>query len=243
VRWQEVTIRLALIACSFGAVAYGLTTWITAPLGFIAIGATAELAVRPYARSAADRLILGCGGVVTAFILIGLVLNLTPWGLNRATWSGAGLIFGVGVLIWRGRLGASLRRPDTSFGSTSAWVAAAILVVILSVVLAEAGVRAWDRKPILAFSLASKDANSVVVEIEATSTSGRYRVVAASKVPRSRRYSSALLSIRAGANGGRVDVHVPINVAGHWVIDLQSPGGATLRSLVVNVGEVGSGNR
>ena len=49
VRWQEVTARLALICGLFVMIVYNVNVWATAPVGLLAIAATVELAIRPYA--------------------------------------------------------------------------------------------------------------------------------------------------------------------------------------------------
>ena len=111
-RWQELALRSALIVSPFGAVASGLPAWLTAPLSLLSIATTAELAVRPYAVNVVDRVLLGCGAVVTTLILLGIVLNLTPWGLTLATWNLAWLIVSAGVLWYMYRPEAYEFRPE-----------------------------------------------------------------------------------------------------------------------------------
>jgi hypothetical protein len=235
--WREVALRLALIGGLLGAIAYGTAVWVTAPLGLIVIAATAELAVRPYATNAVDKLLLGCGAVVTTLILVGLGLNLTPWGLTQASWSVAFAILSIGVLAWRRGLGSHVKRPAIKMRSLSVWLVSASLILAVAVVLAVTGVRHSDQQPVLAFALVSKSTNAVVVEIEATSIKGKYHIVAASKVPGARQYASALLAISAQRTAERVQERVPINIAGTWTIDLQSAGdGTVVRRLRVDVG-------
>jgi len=236
-RWQELALRLVLIVSPFGAVASGLPAWITAPLSFLSIAATAELAVRPYARSAVDRTLLGCGTVVTTLILIGIILNLTPWGLTLATWNVAWLIVSIGVLIWRRKLATHVDLPATGLRASAVWVIVAVLIIVAAGMLALAGVRHTARQPLLAFALVSKGSNSVVVEIEATSTTGRYYITATSNAVGAHRYLSALFTVRAGENGESVRQHVPINTAGIWTINLESADSSSVvRWLRVDVG-------
>jgi hypothetical protein len=221
----EATLRVTLIASLFGTIMYGVTVWIIAPLGLVAIAATAELAVRPYAANAADRLLLACGAVVTTLILIGLALNLTPWGLTKTTWNVAWLIVSIGVLSWRRTIATSITSIASRWAaarSYSVWIAAASLILVAAVILALAGVRIWDRKPVLAFSVVSRDNNSVVVEIEATSITGEYQIIATSPAPQALQYSSGPLTIKADGNGRQIRARVPLNVAGTWTIDLES---------------------
>lgn len=238
-RKLEAALRIILIASLFGAVMYGVTVWIIAPLGLIAIAATAELAVRPYATNAADRLLLACGSIVTTLILVGLALNLTPWGLTRTTWNAAWLIVSISVLTWRRGIATNItniKRPWAGMRSLSAWIATASLILIAAVILALAGVRIWDRQPVLALSVVSRNIDSVVVEIEATSITGEYRIMATSRAPKALQYSSGLLTIKAGSTGERVRTRVPLNVAGTWTIDLESAyGDAIIRWLKIDL--------
>lgn len=235
-RKLEAALRMTLIASLFGAVMYGVTVWIIAPLGLIAIAATAELAVRPYATNAADRLLLACGSIVTTLILVGLALNLTPWGLTRTTWNAAWLIVSIGVLTWRRGIATNIKLPWARMRSLSAWIATASLILIAAVILALAGVRIWDRQPVLALSVVSRNTDSIVVEIEATSITGEYRIMATSRAPKALQYSSGLLTIKAGSTGERVRMRVPLNVAGTWTIDLESAyGDAIIRWLKIDL--------
>ena len=235
-RWQEVALRLTLIACLCGAIGYNVAEWIIAPVGLMAIVATAELAVRPYGRNGIDRLLLGCGAVVTTLILTGLILAITPWGLTATTWTVAWTILSIGVLIWRRRLGISVRRPAVKTGPLSVWLFAASAILIGAGMLALAGVRDWNRQPVMAFALESTDAHSVVVGIDAASSYERYRIEAISEVPGARRYLSAPFTVSAGGDGKRILERVPTNTLGFWTIRLESASnGAVLRWLRVDV--------
>lgn len=234
-RWLEVVARLALIAGLAAAITLGVTVWITAPLGLLGIAAVAELAVRPYAASPADRLLLCCGAVVTVLILAGLGLNLTPWGLTRATWTGTWLLVSAGVLVWRRDLHTHLRWPGAWMKSSGVWVIPASVILVFAVIVALAGVRRWDQRPALAFSVVSQTTNAVVVEIDATSTAGEYEILARSDTHRGG-YASASVDLNAGGGGQRLRERLPVSTSGAWTIDLRSVARkATVRWIKVNV--------
>jgi len=235
-RSQEIILRAVLIIGLLAAIAYNINVWIAAPLGLLTIAATAELAIRPYAASSIDRLLLGCGITVTAFILIGIGLNLTPWGLTRITLTFAWTIINFGVLVWRRKLGTHIEKPLGGIISFGPWVLLASMVLIAAGVLAVVGVRQWNRQPVLAFALTSTSPDSVVVEIDSTSLSDRYRIVAASKSSGALQYSSAPLTVKSGGDGQRIFERVPINVAGVWTINLESLNdGTVVRWLKVDI--------
>jgi hypothetical protein len=235
-RWQEITLRAALIIGLLAAIAYDIDIWIAAPLGLLTIAVTAELAIRPYAASSIDRLLLGCGITITASILIGIGLNLTPWGLTRITLTIAWTIVNFGVLAWRRKLSTHIGKSVSGIISFGPWVLLASVILIAAGVLAVAGVRQWNRQPVLAFALISTSPDSVVVEIDSTSLSNRYRIVAASKSSGARQYSSAPLTVKSGRDGQRIFERVPINVAGVWTINLESVNdGTVVRWLKVDV--------
>jgi hypothetical protein len=232
-RCFEITLRLTLTASLIAAFVYGVSGWLTAPLGLIAIGATAELAIRPYATNAADRLLLACGAVVTVLILAGLALNLTPWGLTRITWAAAWLIVSFGVLVWRRRLSTRIGAP-TWIKPLGIWMALAGLILAVAVALALSGVRHSNQQPTLAFSVISRNTGAVVVQIQTTSTSGHYRIMATSSAEQAAQYSSAVLNISAGSTGAQMRERVPLNVPGNWTISLVSANGSIVRSLKLN---------
>jgi hypothetical protein len=236
VPWPEIALRLTLIAGLFVAAVSNAAGWVTGPLGIIAIAATAELAVRPYAAKAIDRLLLACGATLTTLILVGLVLNLLPWGLTRTTWAAAWTIVSIGILAWRRGLksqrwkGAGWTRPM----ALSAFLAS--VIVVGAGLLAVAGFRDWGRQPALAFSLVSANAGIVVVEIDATSTTETYEIEGISEVSGAQRYISAPLTIKSDGTGERVRERVPVNMAGVWTIRLESAdSGTVVRWLRVNV--------
>jgi hypothetical protein len=237
----EVTLRLVLIAGLPAVIAASPAVWVTAPVALVAIAATAELAVRPYGADPASRLLLACGALVTVLILAGLALNLLPWGLTRLTWAAAWLVISVAVLVWRrhsatdltwltrlksvGRL-KSLGRPGGPGLAMGLWITAAAVILAAAAVVAQAGVRNWDRKPVLAFSVVSRDTQAVVVQIQATSVTDRYQIVATGPG----HYTTPYFTVAAGGTGTQIRKRVPLSRAGTWIIDLQS-GGQTVRKL------------
>ncbi len=173
---------------------------------------------------------------MTGLIVIGLGLTLTPWGLSRITADVAWLVVSLAVLGWRRNLRTRLTSPAGELRSVSGWAAGASLILAAAVVLAAAGVRHWDQRPDLAFGVVSKRTGSVVVEIEATSVTGRYRIVADSKVHGAQQYASAVLTVTAGGAGAQLQERVPVNIPGVWRIELRSADNSALvRFLIVNV--------
>jgi hypothetical protein len=221
-RWPEVMLRMTLIVGLLAANAYSVTVWIIAPLGLLAIAVTAELAVRPYATNAADRLLLGCGAVVTVFILTGLGLNLTPWGLTRTTWNVAWLVGSIAILIWRRRLSTGIGWPSARIGSSQVWMISAAVILAAAVVVAITGVKHSNKQPVLTFSVVSRGPAAVTVEINATSVSGQYQITASSNNKRAQRYISPLLMVSAGNSSERIRERVPVNIVGTWTINLRS---------------------
>jgi hypothetical protein len=233
-RWPEVMLRMALIIGLLAANAYNVTVWINAPLGLLAIAVTVELAVRPYATNAADRLLLGCGAVVTVFILVGLGLNLTPWGLTRTTWTLAWLAGSIGVLIWRRKLSTGIGLPAARIGTQSIWMISAAVILAAAVAVAIAGVSHSNKQPVLAFSVVSTGRNAVMVEIDATSVSGQYQITASSSNRKAHQYFSPLLTVSAANGSKHIRERVPVNVAGIWTIKLQSAdNNQTIRQLKI----------
>lgn len=237
----EICVRAALNIAAFIVIAAGLNKWIIVVFFLISVVATAELGIRPYGRDSVEKLLLGCGAIAVTLILIGLCLNFTPWGLTREMWAIAWLVVTISVLIWRRNLGAAIESDIRSLLSRHWMIAlygiAAMTVLVVAVGVAFAGVRVWNQKAVLSFSLVSKSANKVVVRIGAVSTTGTYRIEAQSGSPHARRYLSQPISVNAGGGGQVLDEMVPVNVSGRWIINLINGNHSSgLRELIVDVG-------
>jgi hypothetical protein len=239
--WPEVVLRAVLNIAAMVAIAFGLEVGVTAPLVLVAVMGTAELAVRPYVSNGADKLLLGCGATITILILTGLCLNLTPWGLTSRTWAVAWIIVSSAVLIWRRRLGSGVQLSAIRINSVGHWTfglwgLTALVVFVAAGAIAMAGVRVWNQKPLLAFSLVSKNAHAVVVEIDATSTTGTYRIVADSGNRHANHYSSHPIVIRAGVKSQTIKESVLVKEPGRWIIYLNTIHGSShLRKLIVDI--------
>lgn len=231
----ELVARVLLMTGFCAAIWSGVTVWLEVPLALIAITATTELAVRPYAANAADRLLLGCGAIVTALIIIGLGLNLLPWGLTKTTWNIAWLALSTGVLAWRRGLSTGFVWPLPQTRALSGWLIAAALIIAAAVAVSVVGVQHWDQKPLLAFSVVSESNNSVVVEIEATSMSGTYQITALPQPSEKTSYESAPFTVNAASGSEQLRERVPIDVPGKtWKISLVlASNGSTARWLRV----------
>lgn len=237
----EVLVRAILNVCIAAAIGWGLTGWLAAPLFLVGVAVTAELAMRPQARSGAEKILIFCGAIVTAFILIGLLLNLTPWGLTRVTWTVAWLVVSGAVLFRRRASATSISIDRLRSRVNRHWVmglygVGALAIFVAAGFLAMAGVRVSNQKPLLEFSLVSKNSSSVVVQIHAISTNATYQIVADSVNRQAHNYSSSPILVNAGPQGQTLNESVPVNVTGAWDITLSGVRGSSdTRELIVDV--------
>jgi hypothetical protein len=234
----EVLVRLILIA---GSVCINLdghiNVWVSGSVGLVSMFATAELAVRPYGAKVFERLLLMAGGLVTTFIILGLLLNLTPLGLTLETWNAAWGVISVLVLIWRRGNRTHVVIPRKFVNVFSLSMVVAIIIIIGAGVLAIDGVKKCDEKSVLSFSLVSSSSTSVVTQINATSISGSYSIAAFSQTNAASHYTSRPFSISAGSDGQMIRERIPVKAKGPWVIDLDSAdGGKVVRELIIDVG-------
>ena len=238
----EVLVRAILNVCIAAVIGWGLSAWFATPLFLVGVALTAELAMRPQARSGVEKVFLICGAIVTAFILIGLFLNLTPWGLTQVTWAVAWFVVSSVVLVWRRASGTSISIDRIRPYVNRHWVIGlyglgALAIFVVAGIVAMAGVRTSNQKPLLEFSLVSKNPSSVVVQIHAISTDATYRIVADSENRQALNYLSSPILVNAGPQGQTLNEIVPVNVAGPWDITLSGvSGSADTRKLIVDVG-------
>src|SRR5215469_58070 len=238
---RELIVREALNVCIVLMIALGVTAWITAPLFLLGVAITAELALRSYSNDGVEKVLLGCGAIVTVLILTGLFLNLTPLGLTRASWAAMWLVLSTAVLFWRRNSTTTIRRGDIRSYLARHWVIGlygigALGIFVAAVYIAMAGVWSWNQRPMLEFSLVSKNVSRIAVKIHAISVTGTYRIVAypGTHPPQ---YLSPPISVNADGNGETLVENVPISVPGRWIIFLSPVTGSTSpRELIVDVG-------
>ena len=233
----EIASRLLLIGSStFVNLDGHINVWVSGILGLASMLATAELAARPYGAKVFDRLLLMTGGLVVTFIILGLVLNLTPFGLTLGTWNAAWGVLSIGVLIWRRSNRSQIVLPGRLFNVFSVSVVVAAVIIIGAAVLAIDGVKKWDAKTILSFSLVSSSSTSVITQINATSINGDYTIKAFSQIHKASHYTSKPFTVAAGSDGQILQEQVPVNAKGPWVIDLESGDtGKVVRELIIDV--------
>jgi hypothetical protein len=233
----EIVSRLILIGGSTFANLDGhVNVWVSGILGLASLLATAELAVRPYGTKIFDRLLLMAGGLVVTFIILGLLLNLTPFGLTLGTWNAAWGVLSTGVLIWRRGSRSQVTLPGRPVSVFGVSVVVAAVIIIGAGALAVDGVKKWDAKTLLSFSLVSSSSTSIVTQINATSVNDAYSIKAFSKNDKASHYTSKPFTVSAGSNGQIFQEQVPVNAKGSWVIDLVSGNtGKVVRELIVDV--------
>lgn len=238
----ELVLRAILNVCVAVTIGLGLNAWIAIPLFLAGVVTTGELAARSNARDGVEIILLICGGTVTTAILIGLLLNLTPWGLTRVTWAVCWFVVSSAVLVRRRTSGTSIPIDRIRSNFRHHWITglyglAALAIFVVAVLIARAGVRIDSQKPLLEFSLVSKSSSSVVVQIHAISTDGAYRITAESASLHARHYSSPPIRVNAGPDGQTLNESVPVNVAGRWEIYLNVISGSSgSRELIIDVG-------
>lgn len=236
-RWQEVAIRLGLNVGATLAIACGVSVWLSAPLMLLALAAACELAVRPYGHQSADRLLLSAGALVTVTILLGLLLNFLPWGLTRGTWAVTQLLVGSSIIFWR-RDERTVLPARIWSASVAIWGAglASAFIFVAAGYIAQAGARTWDQKPALALSLISQSRKSFVVQIDATSVTGKYRIEATLNRAARGRHLTAIVSIDAASGARTIQEQVNVSEPGRWTVTLRPENGSYgKRSLVVDV--------
>jgi hypothetical protein len=231
----EVLVRLIVIGGATGTNLDGyLNVWITAILGLISMVATAELAVRPYSAKIIGRLLLIAGSVVVTLVVLGVTLNLTPWGLNRVTWNGAWAVLGVLVLFWRREVRTHVVPPTRFINVVSLSIIVSAAIIVGAGILAIDGVKKWDEKPTLSFSLISSSSSGITTQVNATSVSGVYSIQAYSQAHKASRYMGKPFSVSAGGSGESIKERVTVKVRGRWTVDLVSAG-KVVRELIVDV--------
>lgn len=84
----ELLARTMMLVVLNGAVALlGAPTWVTAPLALVILAVVSERVARHRCRGPLDHIITAIAGCFVALILLGVVLNFTPWTITTGSWT------------------------------------------------------------------------------------------------------------------------------------------------------------
>lgn len=235
-------VAAVLVVAAVVTVLLDAPSWARTPLVLLAVFATAGQLVRQgWRRSVVDRVLTGVGGVLVAFVLVGILLGVTGIGLRADTWAvglGATALIGLGVSA---ATAGREREPDpvsapVAAGSlrratllTSPWVVAAALVVVAALAVSVRSVTDSSTAPVQ-MSLVSLDGAQAVVEVSSGEATGPLEL---STNPGDG--SVVTYPLFTVPEGGDVRTTVVVPVRGRVVVTVSNPGQVEpLRTLVVN---------
>jgi hypothetical protein len=239
---RELAVRSAVLvlAAVLSVIAPDLVVTGLVMLGVVA--SSAELAVRPWSTSVLTRTVMASGGLLVVLVLGGLVLNLMPWGLTRASWTVLALTAAASILIVRRtRMPhrppvGSQQRHGRPAPSAVGWGAATGVILVAAVLLAVVGGRDASTS-VLAFAVTGQSGRDVQVEVQGDAGGGSYDIVAVA-VPGGGQLAPQRVTVGPGA---RVPAVVSLPADGRWRIELRDAGQeAASRYLVVDVPSPGA---
>jgi len=179
-RHADLLWRAGLVVGALGCALLGGPALTTGVLALLALVCVVQRLARQRALGALDAgLVLG-GGVLVTLVLVGLVLGLTPGGLDRTGWSvGVAVAAALGLLV-----SALLPRPaahgvshGVSHGGAWAvarsapWAVVAVAAVVVAVTVSARSMDDADRSP-LQMSFGQVRGNDVQVVVSASARTG-----------------------------------------------------------------------
>jgi hypothetical protein len=172
--------RSALIVVATAAIVLELPSWARAPLAIAAALVTAAFCVRYMRRrSPLDRVLTGTGVAIVALALLGLALNVLPWGLTALGWG-----IGVGVVELAAVTALSFLRPPVEVTPARSlrvppagviWGALTAAVLALAIVWATTSFAGTHTSPLAISGVQS--GSSMTVTISSGSTESAYELV------------------------------------------------------------------
>lgn len=180
---RDVGVRGALLLITVLLVAFHAPTWFATPMVVLAAGAVVQHVARRRRLGGVDAWLAGLGGLLVTLVLLALVLNLFPAGLNRISWSiGLGIVGALALAAsamaastqvqpspWRiSAPGAVLR--------TSSWYAASVLVLVGALVISVHATNNSDRAP-AALSVQRANGTTATVVVTSSRAAGPYSMV------------------------------------------------------------------
>jgi hypothetical protein len=225
----EFAARLIVIYIAGALGAINANGDITAPFALLSIFLTAELAARKAGRLMSDRITRIGGSVLVALVVGGVILNFTPEGLTRQTWSAFWVVVSLAVLWWR-------RRETTSFawlhkkpGAQTAWFGASAAVLLIAFVVAVQGANKQLENP-LQMWVAGKSTGSIAVAVSSGKDEGPFRFVVTPEVTKTDAFDPFSIS-----PGAPIERSIPVGGSTRYDINLVDvKTGEVIRTVIVD---------
>ncbi len=223
------------------ALTAGVTAFVSAPqpvvsaLVLVALALTTERLVRRRGRGGLDALLVGLGGVVVTFVLVGLLLGATPIGLSAHAWSvalAAVALFGLAIAALSARPARAEagepRRRLVEVLRMLPWAAASLAVIAIAVTTSVNAVAPTETAP-LQMSFGTVQGTNVEVVVTSTALTGPLELRSSLD---GTEVSYPLFSIDAN---GMHSTTVALPATGRFVVTLSYPDQSQpLRSLTLD---------
>ena len=180
---RDVGVRGALLLITVLLVAFHAPTWLATPMVVLAAAAVVQHVARGRRQGGVDTWVAGLGGFLVTLVLLALVLNLLPAGLNRISWSiGLGIVGALALAASAKSASAQTRQSPVRIGAmgkslrTWSWYATSVLILVGALVISVQATNRSERAPV-ALSVQRASGTTATVVVTSSRDSGPYTLV------------------------------------------------------------------
>jgi hypothetical protein len=168
--------RLAVVVAAAVCAGLGLPTPVTATLGVVALALTVEVIATHWSYSGADGLIVGVGASLVGLVLVGLLLDAVPGGIDRISWAaGSGVVeSGVMAFAFTRRRRRSL--PRARLRGSAGWYGVGVILLVAGFAVSIAAERHAESPPV-ALSVAGANTSHATIEVTSGHDAGPFTLV------------------------------------------------------------------
>jgi hypothetical protein len=237
--------RAALPAAAVVALLRDAPQALTGGLALAGLALATERLVRLRATSLGDRVLVGVGGAMVVVVLTGMLMGSTDIGLGPTSWVVAVAVLSVAGLV----VAAVVPGRDTTVTTASGavpdgrahrrttllllpWLAAAVVVAVVSVNLSSTSLTAADEAPV-EMTFGKINGRKVHVVLTSSAAVGPFSVIAKGKGrAKGQKFRSPLLVV---AENGTTTTRLSLPRTGRFVISLNYPDQSQpLRTLILD---------
>ena len=179
---RDLATRAGLLLATVLLVGFHAPTWMATPLVVLTVAAVVQLVARGRGRGGIDAWVAGLGGLLVTLVLLGLVLNLLPGGLDRVSWSiGLGVVGTIALLgstkatYAKGRPSPSVQQLGHVLRGAS-WYALSAVVLVVALLISVHDTNRSERAP-LALSVQRSSGTTATIVVTSSRDAGPYTMV------------------------------------------------------------------
>ena len=168
--------RMAVVVAAAVCAGVGLPTPVTATLGALALALTVEVIATHWSYSGIDGLILGVGALLVGLVLVGLLLDVVPGGIDRISWAAGSGVAESGVMAFAFTRRRRRSLPRARLRASAGWYGVGLILLVAGFTISVAAERHAESPPV-ALSVVGANASHPTIEVTSGHAAGTFTLV------------------------------------------------------------------